>query len=93
MKLDELKEVIEGQISSENKASEIYDYFVLLRYRYPNFSVHLEVSARELTSMLFRASLDSETLEMAILAAASLILNTKDGASGLIMAAKKGGAE
>lgn len=73
MKLDELKDVIDGEICDVNKACEIEDYFVLLRYGYLNFSIHMDITTRRLTSMLFRASIDSETLKMAILEAAELI--------------------
>ena len=79
MNLDELKKEIEGQIASVKEAGEIKNYFFVLGYDYPNFSLHMDVSSRQLASMFFRASLDCGVLRKAILATAAVIKASQEG--------------
>lgn len=79
MNLDDLKKEIEAQLACVNEAGEIKNYFCLIGYDYPNFSVHMDVSSRQLASMFFRASLDCGILRKAILATAALIKAKQEG--------------
>lgn len=79
MKLDDLKKEIEAQLACVNEAGEIKNYFCLIGYDYPNFSVHMDVSSRQLASMFFRASLDCGILRKAILATAAVIKAKQEG--------------
>ena len=79
MKLDDLKKEIEAQLACVNEAGEIKNYLILLGYDYPNFSLHMDVSSRQLASMLYRSSLDCGILRKAILATAALIKAKQEG--------------
>lgn len=79
MNLDDLKKEIEAQWACVNEAGKINSYFCLLGYDYPNFSVHMDVSSRQLANMFLCVSSDSRVLRNAILATADVIRALRKG--------------
>lgn len=73
MKLDELKELIGSEVAEAKAPEDFMSYFVLLGYGYPGFSIHMDISSKQLASMLVRASKDCKTIKTAILAAAAVL--------------------